>query len=143
MLTRKPLELPVQILPIRPITLFSGEDDPLVVQLLQAILQHGTIDFCEDILSHVYRVVWINTNDAMIEGGMMNLAQGKPIGHLRNPCIICIGNDVRGIEQLPVSQVAHGAPLTICMDDHLPESALVQAVSVSTISYRLTSSDET
>ena len=56
-----------------------NEQLPSVVSL-QAVLEHGPVDFTEDVVTDLDDVVRPNTEDVGIERSVVDLAQRKPVG---------------------------------------------------------------
>jgi hypothetical protein len=51
------------------------------VETLQAMLQHRTIDLLQHIEPHFDPVVRRDTYDVAVERGVVELAQGEPVGN--------------------------------------------------------------
>ncbi len=83
--------------------------------------EHGTIVLVENVASDVHDKVWANPDQVLIEGGMVQLAEGKPVRHHGHSQRIRVGDDVGGIQQLLMPEAAKCASLTVRPENSRPE----------------------
>ena len=76
---------------------------------LQAVLQHRSVDLGKDVGADLDYVVGADAEDVGVERRVVNLTKGQAVAHDRIPVLVTIRQDVRGVEQLDVPQVAHAA----------------------------------
>jgi hypothetical protein len=74
------------------------------VQPLQAVKQHRTVDFAKDVLSNFDDEVGPDADDVVVEGGVMQFAQGNPVGNDGITTRVSVRNDVGSVEQLFVTK---------------------------------------
>jgi hypothetical protein len=93
---------------------------------LQAVAKHRAVALLEHLRVNLDNIIRPDPYQEMIEGGMVNLAEGESVGHRGIPCGVSVRDDVRSVEKITVAEAAEGALVTICAKDALPESPLVQ-----------------
>jgi len=72
--------------------------DVLVMEALQAVLQHGAVRFLEEVGAHLNDPLGRYAQEQLIEGSVVNLAEGESVRHHRIPRGILVGDDVRRIQ---------------------------------------------
>ena len=95
------------------------------MEALEAVHQHGTISFLEDVASNLDDAIGADSEEVTIERRMVELAQCEPVRHERLTQRISVGDDVRCVEQLVVVEAAQGTGLTVRMENADSERALV------------------
>nr|WP_084956277.1 DEAD/DEAH box helicase family protein [Thermoactinospora rubra] len=96
------------------------------VHLLQAVLEHRPVDLFEDIGPYLDHQVGTNPEDVLVIGGMVDLAQRQPVGHRGDAAFLPVRDDVGGIKQRQMPEVAHRAARLVRLDHPLPEDRLVE-----------------
>src|SRR5215470_7671716 len=95
------------------------------VQCLQAVPEHRTIFFLEDVPADLHHEVWAYAENVPIEGRMVDLAECETVrDHWVSPRVTVV-NDVRRFEQLCVAKTTYGATLSIGAQDSSAERFLV------------------
>ncbi len=79
------------------------------MHLLEAVFEHGTILFVEQLLIDSDLVPGGDSEKVAIERSMVDFAQCHPVGHHRIAVALAITDYVSSVEQLGMSQPAHGA----------------------------------
>ena len=90
------------------------------------MFEHRAIFLSQDIRPHLYDKVWANTENILVELGVMKLTQGQTIVYGWYSLWVAIGKDVGGIEQLAMSKTANGATFAASPKHTLPERRLVE-----------------
>lgn len=90
--------------------------------------EHRAIDFVQDILTNVDRVVGTNTEDVGIECRVMQFAERDAVGHARHPICRRVADDVRCVEEFLSLQPADCAGPMIGLEDSLPEFLLMESL---------------
>ena len=67
---------------------------------LQAVLQHWSVNFRENVTSYFDYEVRPNTHDSGVKGGVVNFAHGHSVRYNWGAVHVGIRNDVRCIQQL-------------------------------------------
>jgi len=78
--------------------------DQLAGDLLQAVPEHRTVDLFQNVAPDFDDVVGSHAEDARVEGRVVQLAEGESVGNDRLAARVSIGKDVRGFEELTVTQ---------------------------------------
>ncbi len=65
------------------------------------VSQHRPVGLLQHVTSHLRHPVGSHPHDVGVVGGMVDLAEGQPVGDLMGPAL-GIGDDVGGIQQLPM-----------------------------------------
>ena len=73
----------------------------------QAVEQHRAVLLLEDVAPDLDDSVRTHTDEQLVERGVMQFAQRKPVGHARRSGL-AVRHDVRGVEQLVVTEAALG-----------------------------------
>jgi hypothetical protein len=79
----------------------------------------------EHVIADVNSVVRINAEYVGIERRVVDAAQGQAVGNLGEAALLPIGNDMRGVEQLPMAESADTATAIVRAYNQLTESSLV------------------
>jgi hypothetical protein len=98
-----------------------------VVHALEGVSEHRAIDLVEDVLSDMHGQVRSDTEDVAVEGGVVDLAEGKAVGNDRCSMGLPVGDDVRRVQQLGVSETTQGAARVVGGEHPGTEHRLVQA----------------
>ena len=83
------------------------------MQPLQAVTQHGAIDFTQDIRPHDDAEIGPDTDKKVVKRSMMQLAQGDTVSDDRIATRLVIRDDMDGIGQFPMPKAAKGTLLFI------------------------------
>jgi len=86
---------------------------------LKSVAEHGAIDFLENVPADLNGVVGPDAQNVQVERRVMQLAQRKPVRNNRITAGMSVGQDVRRVEQLDVTQVANRA---LALAQPIPES---------------------
>ena len=98
------------------------------VHLLQPVPEHGPVDLLEQAERDADLVVRRHPEHVLVVGGVVDLAQGQAVVHRRGAELVPVRDDVRGVEQGPVLELADRAPRLV-RDEHAgAERGLVQAL---------------
>ena len=87
--------------------------DARALESLESVLEHRTVDFFENVRSNLDHVVRTNAKDVCIERGVMESTQGQTVRDHGLASLVRVRQDVRRVEQLPMSQAADGAVLPV------------------------------
>jgi len=96
------------------------------VKGLDRMHQCRTVVLLQDVRSNLEYVVRTKTEELPIEGGVMESAEREPVADEWLSSGLGIGDDVRRVEQLFVTEVTEGALTLIGREHPLAESSLVQ-----------------
>lgn len=99
------------------------------MEILQAVAQHQTVDFVEDVVPDLHDEVVADAEDVAIEGGVMELAHGQTIRDDRLSSGVAVGKDVRGVEQLGMPQAAKCARVAVRPQHALAELQLMKPLT--------------
>ena len=82
-----------------------GAMDPSPVESFKAMQQHRAIVLVQDVASDLDDAVRAHTDEVLVVGGMVKLAQRKPV---RNGGLatFAVGDDMGSVEQLTVPEIA-------------------------------------
>ena len=97
------------------------------MHFLESMLQHGTIVFFEHIRTNMDSAICVDAEDVSIEGCVMDPTECQAVGNLREAAFFSIGNNVCGVQKLPMAKGAHTAATLISSDNKFAKSSLVQA----------------
>jgi hypothetical protein len=90
--------------------------------------KHRPIDFVEDVNADLDNEVRADTEDVAVEGGVVELAEAQAIRHHGRALRVAIREDMGGVEQFPVSELAHGTGLLVGVKYPLAKAGLVKAL---------------
>lgn len=66
------------------------------MKVLEAVLEHRTIDFIEDVVPNLYLVIGRDTQDPDVIRSVVNLAQAESVGD-DWLAVLTVGDDVGGV----------------------------------------------
>jgi hypothetical protein len=93
--------------------------------LLKTMEQHGTIRFLKHIPADLDHVVRPDAENMRVERGVVQLAERKTVRNDRLASRVTVRQDVRGLEQLAMSQTADAAAQPIGVKNTFAERRLV------------------
>ena len=94
---------------------------------LQALLEQGTVVEHQEPLRDVHPTVGVDADQVVVEGGVVDLRQRDAIGDDRlAEQLVRVGDDVGGVEEVIVGQVADRAPVIVGGEHQVPEGGLMQ-----------------
>ena len=100
----------------------------LTLDALETVREHWAIDLRKHVPPHLYHVIGPDPDDVRIEGGVVQLAEGKPVGHDRSSLWMAVRQDVGRVQELRVlSQTTDGAPHAVGLEYSRPKGSLVHA----------------
>lgn len=67
----------------------------------------------QDVAANLDDIVWIYSEDITVEGSVVDLAERKPVRDTRLAVRFAVRDDVRGVEELGVLDVADGAVVVV------------------------------
>src|SRR5258708_6368165 len=105
----------------------ARRQDLYPLEALQTVTQHGAIGLAKDVEAYLDAQLRRDSQDVAIEGGVMQLAQRKAVGDDRFASGMAIGQDVRRLQQLLVTEPADRALRPIRLQHPLPKALLVDA----------------
>ena len=105
------------------------QNDLRTVELLKPVAQHRPVVFLQQVLSDFKHIVFPNANKLSIKCGMVQLAQGQPIGHDGLATRFPIRDDVRRIQQFLVPKPTERALLLVGLKHAFPESLLMKPLA--------------
>ena len=85
---------------------FVRNRDGRPVESLQAVTEHGAVDFAKDVLANLNDEVGSDPDEVGIERCVMQLAQRDPVRDHRVATRLAVGDDVRSVEQFLVAELA-------------------------------------
>src|ERR1035437_8541926 len=97
------------------------------MHLLQTDQEHRPVRFFKDRSPDFDRVVGPDGQEKAVECGVMKLAEREAVADDRIAFIIGIGDDVRRVEKLLMTESAYGALLAVCVEYLLTELLLVES----------------
>ncbi len=93
---------------------------------LEAMSQHGAVLFFEDVTPDLeLQIVRPDTDEVMVEGGVMDLAQRKAIRNDRITTFVAVGNDMGSVEQFLTAESAHRARILVGAQDSITKGSLM------------------
>ena len=108
----------------------ARDSDGLAVQLLDAVAKHRAVNFIKDVFSDLDAVVGGDSDDMVVERRVVDFAQGQAVGHDGFTVLLAVLDDVSGVQEFAVPQVAHGAGFAIRIKYILSEAGLMQPLVV-------------
>jgi hypothetical protein len=117
----------IQILALRLEQRILRHDDQRPVHFLQTVFKHGAVMLVENVSSNMDSPVCIDAEDVAVEGRVVNPTKREPVGDLRESALILVRNDMRSIQERPMTEPAHTAMTVVSSDDQLAKSPLVQS----------------
>jgi hypothetical protein len=106
----------------------TGDDDLLALDALESVGEHRAIDLGEHVTPHLHHMVGPDPDDVRVEGGVVQLAEGKPVGHDSSSLWMAVRQDVGCVEELRVlSQTTDGASHAVGLKHSRPKTGLVHA----------------
>jgi hypothetical protein len=96
------------------------------MHLLQAMLQHRSINLLKEFRVDDHLIVRTDTHEIAIVSGVVNLAQSNPVGNHGIPIRFRVTDDMSSIKQLRVLQAAHCARSRVRIQNLLSKDGLVQ-----------------
>ncbi|BCW57849.1 hypothetical protein StoSoilB20_11960 [Arthrobacter sp. StoSoilB20] len=85
----------------------------LLMSFLQPVFQHWPVDLRQDVASNFHDQIGPDAEYTGVKGGMVDFAHCHSIGNIGRALLVRIRDDMGGIQQLPMLQVAHGTPSVI------------------------------
>ncbi len=73
------------------------------VEFLEAVLQHRSIRFFENVESNLDAIVRPDAQDIVVKRGVMKLAKSQTVRHDRKALGVPVGQDVRRLKQFLVT----------------------------------------
>ena len=98
----------------------------LLVKLLEPVFQHRPVNLLEHVQADLDLVVGPDAEDLRIERGVVQLAEREAVWNDRMPLRMPVWQNVRGLEEFLMPQMAHCAMRVVCREDALAERLLVQ-----------------
>jgi hypothetical protein len=74
---------------------------------LETMQQHGPVVFIKYVPSNLDDSSGRDADHVAVECGVMQLAQGKTVGHQGHSAEVCVRNDMCSIQQLTMAQVTN------------------------------------
>lgn len=102
-----------------------GKYDFLAMELLKAVLKHRTVVLLEYVISDFDDVVWRYADYVRVVCAVMDLAEREAVRYDRLAARLAVGNDVRGVKELGVLDVADGTVVAIGVEYHHAEGLLM------------------
>ena len=107
----------------------SWQYNRLAVKRLNGMLECWTICFLKNVGSNFDDVVRAHSQEELVEGRMVQPAEGQSVANDRLASWFRIGNNAGRIQQLTVSQMTEGTLMPIGEKYTLTKSALVQSAT--------------
>ena len=85
---------------------FPGKFQPTIVESLNGMPERRTVTLCEDIGSYSDDIVRPHPNEESVEGDMVQPAKRQSVPDFGNALWLGVGNDVRGIQKLIMTETA-------------------------------------
>lgn len=98
------------------------------MHLLQTVAKHWAIDFMQQFRLYLHNQVWPDTQNADVEGRMMDLAQRQAIYHGCYTFVIAVWNYVGCVQQPLLLQPAHRTAPLVSPYDCSSEDGLEESV---------------
>jgi hypothetical protein len=114
-------ELPLWLLLCTP-----GDQNPPLMEPLEAVNQHGAIFLVEDVLAHLDNQIGSDPDEVLVEGSVVELAEGQAVRDHRGSERVHIRHDVRCIEKLLMLEPTERASLAIRAQHPQPKGTLVE-----------------
>jgi hypothetical protein len=103
----------------------SGQADSRLIHFLQPVQEHRPILLGKHVRANVDPIVRRDSENSHVECAMMNAAQGKSVGYLRQTALVAVSDDMGRIKQLGPLKSADGATLRIRCYDEFAEAPLM------------------
>src|ERR1039458_6843669 len=87
----------------------AWHEDALVVNALEAVEEHRTVDLDEHVRPDLDRVVRPDAHDVGVEGRVMDLAESQPVRYDRPSLGVSVREDMGRVQKLLVPEMADGA----------------------------------
>ena len=99
---------------------------------LESVFQHGSVGLFQEIAPDFDDIVRSDRQEVLVEGGVMELAEGYAVAGHGLAFGVAVRNDVRCVEQHAVLQPAERALLAIGMQNSLAKGLLMNALAGET-----------
>jgi hypothetical protein len=115
-----------EALPVRAIFLSPGRTDLPAGDPLQALLQERAVVERQQV-GHMHPAVGVDADQVVVEGGVVDLGQGKAVDeHRLAELFVGVGHDMGSVQQVVMGQATDGAPVLVGVEHALAEGGLVQ-----------------
>lgn len=99
----------------------------MLINVLETMLKHGTVDLLKDVVRDLNRSVWANTNEELVVRAMVDSAESKTVWNNGMPVCVRVIDDVCRIQQSPPTQLADCASIAVGRKDAGAEYFLVNS----------------
>ena len=90
--------------------------------------EHRTVDFAKDVFPNLNDEIGPDADDVVVEGRVMQLAQGKAVGDYRIASRLSIRDDVCSVKQFFVTKLAKRACAAIRSEDSFTKACLMKTL---------------
>jgi hypothetical protein len=97
------------------------------VHFLKTPPEHWPVTLSEHVSSNVNAVVRADAKDVHVIRRVVDLAESKSVGDLRESALVTVLENVRRVEEILVTESADGAARAVRVNDELTESVLMQS----------------
>lgn len=94
---------------------------------LNGVLDGGTVGLAEDVRADLHDVIGPQTDEVVVEGLLVKIAEGQAVGNDRLTLRLGIRHDMGRIKKSLMAQPAEGALTAVGFEDPLAEGVLMQA----------------
>ena len=98
------------------------------MHFLEAMLKHRPVHLIHQSLIDPDDQVRSDAQETPVKSGVMDLAEGHPVGHYGMSVIRCIPDDVRSIEELDVFESTNRAASSVSVEHTLPKKRLMESL---------------
>ena len=103
------------------------------MHFLKTVLEHGPIDFVKECAIYFDPVVRRYAQEVGVKGTVVNLAETNPISHRCRAVCMRVRDDVGGVKESPVFQIADGASDGIRPQNACSEFWLVEPLTYDSL----------
>lgn len=100
----------------------------MTVAALESVLQHGPVYLIKNVVANLDDEVRTHTENVAVERGMVQLAKGQAVGNRRFTFRMAIGEDVRAVEQLPMTKTANCARFSVRPEHSCAKAMLMKSL---------------
>lgn len=108
----------------------TRQSDRRPVHLLQAVAEHGAIDFVQHLLVDLDTEVRTDAEQELVVRAVVDTAERESVRHHRQAALVRVVDDVSGVEQAAMLESTDAASILVGVQDAAAELSLVQAYTL-------------
>jgi hypothetical protein len=89
------------------------------------VFKHWPVNLIEDVAPNMDSLLWVHAKNVRIECRVVNPTESETVRNFGQASLISIGKDMRGVQQLPMTQRAYAASALVRADNKFAKAPLV------------------